>query len=168
MPIRKEDYHPEWEKISLQVRTEAHMRCEWCGVSNRSHVFRTPKPVQWVKDEFSYHKDWIPAPVFYRNGIPDVSDGPRTTENASEWEFPTEMSWSRLKFYGIKRIILTVAHLDRNSKNNTRDNLAALCQRCHLRHDIRQHVQNRLYGRYHNREHQLKLELNGLLPESLI
>lgn len=34
--------------------------------------------------------------------------------------------------------ILTVHHLDRNKKNNSEDNLIALCQRCHLRlHGLR-------------------------------
>lgn len=33
------------------------------------------------------------------------------------------------------RIVLTVAHLDHDTTNNTDDNLAALCQRCHLKHD---------------------------------
>lgn len=37
------------------------------------------------------------------------------------------------------RIVLTVAHLDHNPANNELDNLAALCQRCHLKYDARQH-----------------------------
>jgi hypothetical protein len=41
---------------------------------------------------------------------------------------------------GIKliRIILTVAHLDHNPENNARENLAGLCQRCHLNYDRKQ------------------------------
>ena len=45
------------------------------------------------------------------------------------------------------RIVLTVAHIDHNKNNNRFNNLAALCQRCHLKHDIHQHVFNRKYGR---------------------
>ena len=37
-------------------------------------------------------------------------------------------------------IVLTVAHLDHNPANNDPSNLAALCQRCHLRHDAAQHA----------------------------
>jgi 5-methylcytosine-specific restriction endonuclease McrA len=37
------------------------------------------------------------------------------------------------------RIVLTVAHLDHDTANNGDENLAALCQRCHLRHDRKQH-----------------------------
>lgn len=49
------------------------------------------------------------------------------------------------------KVILTVAHIDRNKNNNRFDNLAALCQKCHLNHDIKQHVTNRKYGRYWKR-----------------
>lgn len=45
------------------------------------------------------------------------------------------------------KVVLTVAHIDHDKTNNRFNNLAALCQRCHLRHDIKQHVQNRKYGR---------------------
>jgi 5-methylcytosine-specific restriction endonuclease McrA len=41
------------------------------------------------------------------------------------------------------KVILTVAHLDHNKKNNRLSNLKALCQRCHLRYDINHHVRNR-------------------------
>ncbi len=38
------------------------------------------------------------------------------------------------------RVILTVAHLDHNPGNNTDENLAALCQKCHLALDKDQHI----------------------------
>ena len=40
------------------------------------------------------------------------------------------------------RIVLTIAHLDHDITNNTPDNLAALCQRCHLQHDQAHHTAN--------------------------
>lgn len=45
------------------------------------------------------------------------------------------------------RVVLATAHIDRNTDNNKFDNLAALCQRCHLRHDLGQHIFSRKYGR---------------------
>lgn len=41
------------------------------------------------------------------------------------------------------KVVLTCAHLDHDLGHNTDDNLAALCQRCHLRHDTHQHVVSR-------------------------
>lgn len=43
----------------------------------------------------------------------------------------------------IIQIVLTVAHLDHDPQNNNPENLRALCQRCHLRHDIEQHRESR-------------------------
>ena len=39
-------------------------------------------------------------------------------------------------------IVLTVAHLDHDITNNDHDNLASLCQRCHLRYDAKHHAKN--------------------------
>jgi 5-methylcytosine-specific restriction endonuclease McrA len=57
------------------------------------------------------------------------------------------------------KVVLTIAHLDRNKDNNQFTNLKALCQRCHLMHDIKQHTANRKYGRNHKSNHQTKLIL---------
>jgi hypothetical protein len=39
-------------------------------------------------------------------------------------------------------VVLTIAHMDHDVSNNADDNLAALCQRCHLTHDAQQHAAN--------------------------
>lgn len=56
-------------------------------------------------------------------------------------------------------VVLTVAHLDHNKKNNHFSNLKALCQRDHLYHDRHHHAANRKYGRKHKADHQLKIKL---------
>lgn len=38
------------------------------------------------------------------------------------------------------RVVLTVAHLDDDPRNNRDNNLAALCQRCHLSYDAPIHA----------------------------
>lgn len=45
------------------------------------------------------------------------------------------------------KVVLTVAHIDRDRDNNDFSNLAALCQRCHLNHDRCEHIRNRKYGK---------------------
>lgn len=57
------------------------------------------------------------------------------------------------------KVVLTVAHLNHDKNYNRFHNLAALCQKCHLGHDIHQHVANRKYGRKWKGDHQLKLQL---------
>ena len=132
MPIRKQDYPPDWSAISLDIRESAGWKCEWCEAPSNKVIQRGP------------------------GGFIIVTRA--RADEAAEWEDTEKMSWKRLRFPGLTRIILTVSHLDRDRTNNERSNLAALCQRCHLRHDIRQHITNRRYGRYHDREHQGKLE----------
>lgn len=42
-------------------------------------------------------------------------------------------------------IVLTVAHVhDRAPENCAEENLAVLCQQCHLRHDLAEHLQSRV------------------------
>lgn len=43
---------------------------------------------------------------------------------------------------GRVKIVLTIAHLDHNIENNNYDNLAALCQKCHLKYDKKHHIKN--------------------------
>lgn len=46
------------------------------------------------------------------------------------------------------RIVLTVAHLNHDRTDNRPENLAALCQRCHLLHDREQHRATRQRNRF--------------------
>lgn len=55
-------------------------------------------------------------------------------------------------------VVLTTAHVDHVRENNRFYNLRHWCQRCHLSHDIWQHVNNRRYGRDW-KERQIKLKL---------
>ena len=41
------------------------------------------------------------------------------------------------------KVVLTVAHLDHDPRNNDPSNLAALCQRDHLRYDAEHHKKTR-------------------------
>jgi 5-methylcytosine-specific restriction endonuclease McrA len=78
---------------------------------------------------------------------------------------------NKCKFCGIEnysltgnntKVVLTVAHLNHSHhlhEDYRFSNLAALCQKCHLKHDIKQHISNRRYGRKHKGEHQIKLSL---------
>jgi 5-methylcytosine-specific restriction endonuclease McrA len=44
---------------------------------------------------------------------------------------------------GGKKIVLTIAHLDHVPENCARENLRALCQKCHNRHDAKHRAQTR-------------------------
>lgn len=138
MPIRKEDYPPDWPMISVAVRAAANWRCEWCNAPNATYIMRQTDPK-------------IGVPIWLKTiRIGDTEKQVRVND----------FTIVPAKTRGSVKIVLTVAHLDRDRSNNDRSNLAALCQRCHLNHDRpAQHVPNRKYGRYHARAHQGKLKL---------
>lgn len=50
MPIRKNDYPPNWKEISLQVRDEAEQCCEWCGAPNHMVIRRIKNPNEGERD----------------------------------------------------------------------------------------------------------------------
>lgn len=57
------------------------------------------------------------------------------------------------------RVILTVAHLNHDIRDNRPENLKALCQRCHLNHDRRHNNYLRKWGK--NFENQLKIDFSS-------
>jgi hypothetical protein len=46
------------------------------------------------------------------------------------------------------RVVLTIAHMDRDLVDHSLENCRALCQRCHLSHDAPQHAENRRLRRF--------------------
>jgi hypothetical protein len=46
------------------------------------------------------------------------------------------------------KVVLTVAHLDHAPENNNPSNLRAMCQRCHLTYDAKEHGKNARVTRF--------------------
>lgn len=135
MPMRKADYHPMWDLISFIIRHErAKNCCEQCGVRNGKLIHRTPG-----NEAFTY------------------------AHRCTQLRFTVltlRKGWKQAdanKYLKVSMVVLTVSHTDRDRHNNRQSNLRALCQRCHIVHDNAQHVRNRKFGRYHDREPQLAL-----------
>lgn len=57
------------------------------------------------------------------------------------------------------KVVLTIAHLDHDNKNNDYSNLKALCQKCHLVLDQEQHRRNAAAKR--SKRRRAKEEANG-------
>jgi 5-methylcytosine-specific restriction endonuclease McrA len=120
---RNKDLYPSnWKQISLAIRERDGQKCKWCNVPNGAIGYR---------DELGGFHPW-----------PDGMLGEVLSEEDG---------------YKVIKIVLTVAHLgvdkadgspgDKKDKSDCRDeNLAALCQRCHLRYDADEHAYNRKLG----------------------
>jgi hypothetical protein len=131
MSIDRNRYPSNWNEISFHIRfVRAGNRCEWCGVQNGIEIVRKPGTPHYLIDTGDGYllPDGTPIRM---SELPDGFDYDHTT-----------------------RVVLTTAHLgtdypdgrkgDKHDKMDVRDeNLAALCQRCHLLYDIDEHTANR-------------------------
>lgn len=122
MPMDRSRYPADWEAISARIREREGNRCKWCGVANGAVGYRL------LSGEFVK--------------IANSAD-----------ELGLEADALALDGYNVIRIVLTVAHLgvakpdgtpgDKHDKMDVRDeNLAALCQKCHLNYDRDDHIRN--------------------------
>jgi 5-methylcytosine-specific restriction endonuclease McrA len=78
-------------------------------------------------------------------GVKNHSIIHRFGKGINDWEYwPEGMESEAWSLDGLKstKIVLTIAHLDQDKTNNDYDNLAALCQKCHLGIDLRHHMAN--------------------------
>ena len=121
MPIRPENralYPADWTAIRRRIRHErAGNRCERCKAPNHHVVARETNGSSYMlMDGRVYCAD---------------------TGEALGWAKGSEYPLGRMV-----KIVLTVAHLDHDPTNNADENLQALCQRCHLRHDHAHHQAN--------------------------
>jgi hypothetical protein len=135
MPLDYKDYPENWKtEIVPRIQERDGHRCKFCSIANGIVIRRMPLGA-W-RHPGAQEWDMIHSKVKY---------GQYTLLQS-------------IKFHGFTRIVLTVAHLDHDHNNNDDENLAALCQRCHLHHDRQQHADNRRYGR-NWKKYQLKLNL---------
>ena len=123
MPVDYKRYPSDWKQITARIREREGNCCKFCGVRNGA--------------------------VGYRK-----ADGSFVQLAKSVYEVGMEVEVAGLvDRRKIIKIVLTVAHLgigkpeglpgDKHDKMDVRDdNLAALCQQCHLRLDIDEHRVN--------------------------
>ena len=102
-----------------------------------------------------YHPDWktkIRPAILERDencckfcGVKNHSIIHRWGKGIDDWWYwPEGIESEAWSLDGLKstKVVLTIAHLDHNKKNNNYDNLAALCQKCHLGIDLKHHMAN--------------------------
>lgn len=125
MPIDYKKYPPDWHEISHRIRfVRADGKCEWCGAPHGEIIVRDPDK---------------PAKFRIVSGM--------------------EIDAAILDDERLTKVVLTTAHLGKTKPDGTpgdksdladvRDeNLASLCQRCHLNYDLKEHLEKRLASRF--------------------
>lgn len=122
MPCDYKQYPTNWKsEIRPAILARAENKCEWCKVPNHSWVSRG----QWNGYDVWQNDD---GQIF------SAKDGLYVGENyVGDLEGKTRLT----------KICLTIAHIHNPDKMDCKpENLAALCQKCHLGHDLRHHMQN--------------------------
>lgn len=117
-PAMKHHYAADWRRISASVRFgRAAGRCETCARPHRTLIYALADG-RWLDPQ---HQTW-------RNTRAEPSSVPD----------PVDLATLRSV-----RVVISTAHLDHDSANRDPANLRALCQRCHLQHDLAHHLRQR-------------------------
>jgi hypothetical protein len=81
-------------------------------------------------------------------GVPNHAIGYRDRRGVFHEVTPDDVSfYEALWHIKVIKIVTTVAHLDHDTTNNDPANLRELCQRCHLRYDLKHHLRNASHTR---------------------
>lgn len=110
---RKRQYPADWSEIRSEVLARASNRCEGFLGALTGKVEANGRPGE-------------------RCGAPNGQYIQR--HHSQSWRWVVAGDGGR-DFAEPIRVVLTVAHVDQNPRNNDRSNLRAWCQRCHLEFD---------------------------------
>lgn len=140
MPIAREHrwlYPIDWRELSNHVRfTRAKGRCEHCRRPHGRDVFHLGDGKWWDEDATCWRDGQgrrvrrLLAPMALQRVQPGLAGiGPPSA-------------------FRVTRVVLASAHLNHDPCDNRPRNLAALCQRCHMRHDSGEHRRRRWFNAF--------------------
>lgn len=140
MPIARDHrwlYPIDWRELSAVIRfVRAKGRCEHCRRPHGSHVVHLGDGRWW--DEGAHH--WRDGRGRRLRRLAPPAELARTQPGLAGIDPPPMLR--------VTRVVLAGAHLNHDPGDNRPRNLAALCQRCHMRHDAREHRRRRWRNAY--------------------
>lgn len=136
MPMDKSRYPADWKAISKRIRFErAGGKCEQCGAPNGQLIIRSDIDpayyIIWNEVDFVY--TWPDGRWMKASEVPEEYD--ITKERYTR-------VWLTVHHIGIDKPDRTPGDPE-DKLDNREENLAALCQRCHLEADQPLHIRNR-------------------------
>ncbi len=125
MPCDYSKYPRDWKEIRKRILERDNHCCKVCKVKNKELIFR----------------GFLDKEEVFQDGYGQIFDA-----NTGEYWFcdPTAdiVPLSGKEDQKAIRVVLTIAHLNHDTNDNRDENLAALCQLHHLRHDSGLHKAN--------------------------
>jgi hypothetical protein len=135
MPIAREHrwlYPIDWRELSAFIRfTRAGGRCEHCRRPHGRDVLHLGDGRWWDAEI----RAWRDGQGRARRRLASPSDLAHAQPGLAGIGAPPALRCTR--------VVLASAHLNHDPGDNRPRNLAALCQRCHMRHDAREHRRRR-------------------------
>jgi hypothetical protein len=143
MPIAREHrclYPIDWRELSAFIRfRRAKGRCEHCRRPHDRHVLHLGNGVWWDEQTAS----WRSGEGRKVRRLPTPDELARMQPGLSGIDPPAHLR--------VTRVVLATAHLNHDPGDNRPRNLAALCQRCHMRHDADEHRRRRWRNAFRTR-----------------
>jgi hypothetical protein len=101
------------------------------------------------ENKIRYPKDWkrISAQIRERSGGQCECEGECGLHRTTPGPRRCREKHLQAATFARGRVVLTVAHLDHQPENCAPINLKAMCQRCHLRYDMKHHARSRRVNR---------------------
>ncbi len=141
LPSNRRRYPADWPEIRQRILQRARHRCEECGVRNHSVGYRErdgsfiPLRGNGPCDFAGDGESWPDGRILGFGEALEIAEvqnccADRRDDDGHRWIV----------------IVLTVAHLDHLPEHCDDDNLKALCQQCHNRHDRRHRDHTRRFG----------------------
>lgn len=126
MPCDYSKYPSDWKQIRERILKREHHCCKFCGINNHAGA-------RWDEAAKVYERA---VGNQYADAIGQGDHGYKASRMlVDHWNsIEEDPRWIV--------IVLTIAHLNHDTKDNRDENLAALCQRCHLNYDKELHITN--------------------------
>ena len=150
MPIKPENrkrYPANWPSIRHAILERARHRCEWCDLPNYAVGRRDPDGV-FIPICGNGPLDMIGAGLLWPScALATYADAAEVVSHLNDHgnAYGPRYDYDGHHWFAI---VLTIAHVtDPAPENVDPSNLAALCQRCHNRHDSEHRVRRRRANR---------------------
>lgn len=136
MPCDYRKYPANWREIRASVMARAGNKCEGCGAYQHAVGYRDEGGA-FIPNAGNLHCD-ASGRGRHPNGFPLTYAEAREFVEQYHDCSRTESGPCTMDADGNHWlvIVLTIAHLDHDTTHNDPENLRALCQRCHNRHDV--------------------------------